>query len=79
MRPDTTAAQHGPRHGARGRYPRGVSIFGRKTIKAGPVRFTISRRGLSESIGTRHVRVRVSPGGRRHTTVNFGHGFRWTK
>jgi hypothetical protein len=56
-----------------------MSMWGRKTIKAGPVRFTISRHGLSESIGTKRVRVRLSPGGRRRASVNFGHGFRWTR
>ena len=56
-----------------------MGMWGRKTIKAGPVRFTISRSGVSESIGTRRVRVRVNSHGRRHASVNFGHGFRWTR
>ena len=38
-----------------------MSIFGRKTFRAGPLRFTISKSGLSESIGTKRVRVRRTP------------------
>jgi hypothetical protein len=56
-----------------------MPLGGRKTIKAGPLRFTISRSGLSESLGNRRVRIRVNSHGRHRASVNFGHGFRWTK
>jgi len=56
-----------------------VGILGRKTIKAGPFRFTVSRHGLSESLGTRRVRVNLNTHGRRRESVNLGHGLRWTR
>jgi len=72
------------RHG-RGRpfHPAGivavVGILGRKTVKAGPFRFTISRSGLTESLGTRRVRVNLNSHGRRRESVNLGDGLRWTR
>jgi len=56
-----------------------MSIFGRKTFRAGPVRFTLSKSGLSESIGTRRARINLNGKGRVRKSINFGHGFRWTK
>lgn len=56
-----------------------MSIFGRKTFKAGPIRFTLSRSGLSESIGTRRARVNINGKGRVRRSINFGRGLRWTK
>jgi hypothetical protein len=56
-----------------------MGIFGRKTMKAGPIRFTLSKSGLSESVGGRRGRVRITPKGKLRKSINFGHGFRWTK
>ena len=56
-----------------------MSMFGRKTFRAGPLRFTMSRSGISTSVGTKHVRARTSSNGRHGASVNLGHGFRWTK
>lgn len=56
-----------------------MSIFGRKTFKAGPIWFTLSRSGLSESIGTRRARVNINGKGRVRRSINFGRGLRWTK
>ena len=56
-----------------------MSFFGRKTFREGPLRFTLSKSGLSESIGTRRARINLSGKGRVRKYVNFGHGFRWMK
>jgi hypothetical protein len=53
--------------------------FGRKTVKAGPFRFTLSRSGVSSSLGSRRGRVRLGSNGRRSASVNLGKGFRWTR
>lgn len=56
-----------------------MSIFGRKTCRQGPFRFTLSKSGLSESIGTRRARINLNGKGQVRRSINFGHGFRWTK
>ena len=56
-----------------------MSMFGRKTYRAGPLRLTLSRSGVSTSIGGRRVRARVGSNGRRATSVNLAKGLRWTK
>ncbi len=60
-------------------YPEPVSIFGRKAIKAGPIRFTLSKSGITQSMGTRRPRVSLNGKGRVRRSVNLGHGIRWTK
>jgi len=54
-------------------------MFGRKTLKAGPLRVTISKSGVSSSVGGRRGRLGINSKGRKRTTINFGKGFRWTK
>ncbi len=52
----------------------------RKTIKAGPFRFTASKSGLSTSLGGRAGRVNVNSKGRRTSTVRVpGTGLSWRK
>lgn len=47
-------------------------LFFRKSIKAGPLRLTASRSGLSRSAGGRHYRRTVSTSGRSSTTWRLG-------
>lgn len=54
-------------------------MFGRKTIRMGPVRVTISKSGTSESVGGRRGRIGVNSKGRVRRSMNFGRGFRWSK
>jgi hypothetical protein len=54
-------------------------MFGRKTFRAGPFRLTASKSGLTGSVGGKRGRVSRSTSGRTRRSVNFGHGFRWTK
>jgi hypothetical protein len=56
-----------------------MGMFGRKSIKMGPVRFTASKSGTSASIGGKRGRVRVNSNGRRTVSANLGHGLRWTR
>ncbi len=56
-----------------------MSIFGRKTLKAGPLRATISKSGVSGSVGGRRGRVGINSKGRKRATLKLGKGFRWTK
>lgn len=56
-----------------------MSIFGRKTFRAGPFRATLSQSGLSSSVGGKRARVRTSTKGRKGASVNLGEGFRWTR
>ena len=56
-----------------------MGLFGRKTFKAGPFRFTLSQSGLSESVGGKRIRIGTNSRGRKRVSVNLGNGFRWTK
>jgi len=57
-----------------------MSLFGmRKSMKIGPFRMTLSGRGLTGSVGGKRGRVGLSSNGRRRSSVNFGHGLRWTR
>ena len=58
-----------PGHNAR----KTVHLFG------GLVHVTFSASGVSESIGCDRCRFNVNSKGRARPSVNFGHGFRWTR
>ncbi|GAA4534319.1 MULTISPECIES: DUF4236 domain-containing protein [Nonomuraea] len=51
----------------------------RKSIKVGPFRVNLSRRGVGHSVGNRRIRVSTSPDGRRHVTLRLPGGFRLGK
>lgn len=51
----------------------------RRSKKLGPLRLTVSRRGLSASGGTKRARIGGSTTGRRSASFNFGHGLRWMR
>jgi Protein of unknown function (DUF4236) len=48
----------------------------RKTIRAGPIRLTASKSGLTASAGNKHYRQTTSTSGRRTTTFRL---FGWMK
>ncbi|GLX92378.1 DUF4236 domain-containing protein [Herbidospora sp. NBRC 101105] len=47
----------------------------RKSVKVGPLRFHLSRHGVSRSYGGRRFHVYRTPDGRRHVTVRLPGGF----
>ncbi|MFI6387076.1 DUF4236 domain-containing protein [Nonomuraea sp. NPDC050547] len=51
----------------------------RKSIKLGPFRINLSRRGVGHSYGNRLFRVTRGPDGRRTVSVNLPGGFTWRK
>jgi hypothetical protein len=51
----------------------------RRSKKVGPFRFTLSRRGLGVSGGSKRVRVGRSATGRRGVSVALPFGLRWFK
>ena len=55
-----------------------MSIFGRWSRKSGPFRFTLSRSGLSSSVGGKRARFRIGGSG-KGASFNFGKGVRWSK
>ena len=56
-----------------------MSLFGRKTIKAGPFRATISKSGVSGSVGGRSGRVGINSKGRKRASIKLGKVFRLMK
>lgn len=46
-----------------------------KSIKVGPFRVNLSRRGIGHSFGGRRFHVTVTPDGRRHVSVRLPGGF----
>lgn len=53
--------------------------YARKTVSFGPFNWTVSRSGVSTSVGGRRGRVNVNSRGRVRRSVNFGKGFRWMR
>jgi hypothetical protein len=51
----------------------------RKSIKLGPFRLNLSRRGVGHSWGNRLFRVTRTADGRRTVSVNLPAGFHWRK
>ncbi|MGV9381630.1 DUF4236 domain-containing protein [Nonomuraea sp. NPDC003707] len=47
----------------------------RKTIKVGPFRINLSRRGVGHSYSNRRFHVTTTPDGRRHISVHLPGGF----
>jgi hypothetical protein len=55
-----------------------MGLFGRKTVKVGPFRMTVSRSGVSTSAGVKGARVRANSNGRKSVSVGRK-GFRFTR
>jgi hypothetical protein len=51
----------------------------RKSIKKGPFRLNLSRRGVGHSWGNRLFRITHGPDGRRTLSVNLPGGLHWRK
>ncbi len=55
-----------------------MGLFFRKSVGLGPVRFTVSKRGLGASVGMGRVRFGTS-GGRRRASVRLPGGLTWRR
>lgn len=51
----------------------------RRSKKFGPLRLSLSKRGLSTSMGAKGLRVGRSATGRKHVSIGLIRGLRWFK